>query len=184
MGDPEILSNAVGGLWSGYMGMLAVLKFKFAQTVALAHSIGDSLRPAAAKMFAPSLLSVTPKEYQRWINPLLNFACKLFAGFVAWRVQRAISTVQCGMKGGLLATRSLIALLRNAGYYKSPDDATIVDEVGGYALASCGIYYQLLHGGLPVPFFIKPLFWPIDLTEWWLQWSVTWLGKDESGKKS
>jgi len=63
--DPDVLSTAIGGFWTGYMGMLAVLKFKFAQTVALAHSIGDSMRPVAAKVLGPTLVAVFPKEYKK-----------------------------------------------------------------------------------------------------------------------
>merc|ERR1712232_955370 len=100
--NPEVLQRALGGLWAGYMGVLAVLKFKFAQTVALAHSISNSIRPFATKVFAPTLVHVVPKEYHRWINPLINFGCRLVAGTVAWRIQKTISTVECGMKGGLI----------------------------------------------------------------------------------
>eukprot|EP00401_Gymnodinium_catenatum_P076597 CAMPEP_0117536374 /NCGR_PEP_ID=MMETSP0784-20121206/41420_1 /TAXON_ID=39447 /ORGANISM="" /LENGTH=338 /DNA_ID=CAMNT_0005332935 /DNA_START=25 /DNA_END=1040 /DNA_ORIENTATION=+ len=145
--DPQVLTNAVGCLWTGYMGVLASLKFKFAQTVAFAHSIGDSFRPIAGKLLAPSLLSVTPPEYRRWVNPLINFGCKVVAGYIAWKVQRTISTVHCGVKGGLVAARSAIALMRDRGWFNTPDDKTLVDEVGGYSIAACGIYYQLLRNG-------------------------------------
>jgi hypothetical protein len=38
--DPPSLSQAVVGLYQGFVGMLAVLKFKFAKSVALGLAIG------------------------------------------------------------------------------------------------------------------------------------------------
>eukprot|EP00927_Polykrikos_kofoidii_P078402 TRINITY_DN7522_c0_g1_i1.p2 TRINITY_DN7522_c0_g1~~TRINITY_DN7522_c0_g1_i1.p2 ORF type:complete len:377 (+),score=54.74 TRINITY_DN7522_c0_g1_i1:154-1131(+) len=181
--DPEILQNALAGLWTGYMGVLAVLKFKFAKTVALAHSIGDSIRPMAGRMLGPTLVCLVPKDYHRWVNPMINFVCKLLASFVAWKIQRTISTVQTGVAGGLLAARSVLAMLQSRGYWSTPADKTIVDEIGGYSLAGCGIYFQIARGGLPLPFFVEPIFWPLDMVEWWIQWSVTWFGRDGSAVK-
>lgn len=172
--DPEVLSQAFGGLWAGYMGVLAVLKFKFAQTVALAHSIGDNLRPIAAKFFGPTILSLTPKDYRRWVNPAINFGCKMIAGYLAWKIQRVISTVQSGVSGGLIAARAALALMRARRLLTIADDETMLDEAAGYSLAAGGVYYQLVKGG-PVPFMLKPIFWPMDIVEWWLQWSVTWM---------
>lgn len=172
--DPEVLSQAFGGLWVGYMGVLAVLKFKFAQTVALAHSIGDNLRPVAAKVFGPTIVALTPEDYRKWVSPAINFGCKVAAGYVAWRIQRVISTVQSGVSGGLIAARAGLALLRARRMISFQDGDTMLDEAAGYSLAAGGVYYQLVKGG-PVPFWMSPIFWPMDLVEWWLQWSVTWM---------
>ena len=47
------------------MGVLVVLKFRFAKVVALAVSIGNNLRPIVAKIFGPALSFVIPKEYHQ-----------------------------------------------------------------------------------------------------------------------
>lgn len=47
------------------MGVLVVLKFRFAKVIALAVSIGDNLRPLAAKVFGPALAFLMPKEYHQ-----------------------------------------------------------------------------------------------------------------------
>jgi hypothetical protein len=172
--DPQVLMDSIGGLWSGYMGVLAVVKFQFARTVALAHSIGDLMRPAAAKVFAPTLLALIPREYHRWVNPIVNFGCKASAAFVAWKIQYTISTFQSGIKGGLLAARGFLPYI-----YHGPHEDTILDEIIGYSLAATGIYFQFKYGGLPLPSFAKPLLWPLDLLEWWMQFSVTWIAKDD-----
>merc|ERR1719436_1625213 len=89
--DPGAVGEAAGGLWSGYLGILAALKLKYARTLALAHSIGDSVRPAASKLFGPSVLSVTPPEYRQWVAPGLNVACKALGMVVAWRLHHIVS---------------------------------------------------------------------------------------------
>eukprot|EP00929_Paragymnodinium_shiwhaense_P090453 TRINITY_DN50648_c0_g1_i1.p1 TRINITY_DN50648_c0_g1~~TRINITY_DN50648_c0_g1_i1.p1 ORF type:complete len:421 (+),score=63.68 TRINITY_DN50648_c0_g1_i1:91-1263(+) len=178
--DPDVLQDALGRLWAGYMGVLAVVKFRFAQTFALTHSIGDSLRPIAAKTLGPTLLSMTPPEYQNWVSPSINLACKMLAGLLAWRVRRLLSTVQCGVSGGLQAMRALLQVLRERKLVQIPDDvnSTLLDEVGGYSLAAFGIYYQIARTGMRTPLLLAPMFWPLDALEWWLQWSVKWLGTE------
>jgi len=177
--DPEALSQALGGLWTAYMGVLAVLKFKFAQTVAFAHSIGESLRPTMAKVMAPTLVAMTPPEYRKWISPGINFLCKAIASFVAWKIQKLTSTVQSGFCGGMIASTALLALLRERKVIEFTDDQTFVDEVLGWSIGACGIYVQLFKGG-PVPYFMSPLLWPLDIVERLLQWNVTWMSTPES----
>ncbi|CAJ1349797.1 unnamed protein product [Effrenium voratum] len=153
--DPEHISVAVGGVWAGCMGIVMALKYKFARTVALAHSLGDNLRPLAAKVFAPSALAVIPPEYRQWVEPAINLSCKVVATGIAWKLQKIISSVQCGVAGGMLAGRSacayLLPLLKAKGLVPgalSLEDS-MVDEVLGWSLAATGIYFQLFCGEPP-----------------------------------
>ncbi|CAN0444727.1 unnamed protein product, partial [Laminaria digitata] len=63
--NPERATNAITGIWQGYMGVLVVLKFRFAKVIALAVSIGNNLRPIVAKVFGPALAFVIPQEYHQ-----------------------------------------------------------------------------------------------------------------------
>lgn len=47
------------------MGVLVILKFRFAKVIALAVSIGNNMRPIVAKVFGPSLAFIIPKEYHQ-----------------------------------------------------------------------------------------------------------------------
>lgn len=47
------------------MGIVVVLKFRFAKVVTLAISIGNQLRPIMAKFVGPSLAVVVPEEYHK-----------------------------------------------------------------------------------------------------------------------
>eukprot|EP00928_Gymnodinium_smaydae_P063738 TRINITY_DN47235_c0_g1_i1.p1 TRINITY_DN47235_c0_g1~~TRINITY_DN47235_c0_g1_i1.p1 ORF type:complete len:347 (-),score=76.80 TRINITY_DN47235_c0_g1_i1:25-1065(-) len=171
--DPARLSRAVSALWSGYMGVLVVLKYKFAKTVTLAHSIGDTMRPAAAKFVGPTILTLTPEEYRKWVTPCINVGCKITAFMLAWRIQMVISTVQSGLKGGLIASRSMLDFLNERNIVALAAASSPIDDIAGWSLAAGGIYYQLFKGG-PVPFYLAPVFWPMGILERFLQWSVTW----------
>eukprot|EP00933_Yihiella_yeosuensis_P012797 TRINITY_DN12195_c0_g1_i1.p1 TRINITY_DN12195_c0_g1~~TRINITY_DN12195_c0_g1_i1.p1 ORF type:complete len:247 (+),score=43.38 TRINITY_DN12195_c0_g1_i1:683-1423(+) len=174
--DPNRVTAAVGGVWTGYMGIVLALKYKFAKIVALAHSMGDSLRPVAAKMIGPTALSLTPPEYRQWICPAINLTCKCLAMAVAMKLQQVISCVQSSVSGGLLASRSFLPYLVSSGVLggcigNTRLEDTMVDEVLGWGLASAGIYYQLIKGG-SVPLLLSPLFWPLKAIESSLQLSV------------
>lgn len=176
--DPQRISDALGSLWTGYMGLVLALKYKFARTVAFAHSIGDHLRPLAAKVLAPAALAVTPPEYRQWIEPSINLGCKAIATAAAWKLQRILSSVQTGIAGGLLVGRSawsllLPALHRRGVVSKQSVEDSMVDELIGWSLAASGIYYQIVQGG-GAPLFLLPL----TIVETWLQWSVAWLAAE------
>jgi len=171
--DPEKLSHACHGLWTAYMGVLTVLKFKFARTVALAESIGNTLRPTIAKVAGPTLVALAPPDYRKWISPSINILAKCIAGYIAWKVQQLTSTVQSAFFGGMIASRALLELLRQRQLMAASDDETYLDEAIGWTLGASGIYVQLFKGG-PVPYFMTPLFWPLDFVEAVLKWNVTW----------
>eukprot|EP00439_Symbiodinium_sp_Y106_P080474 s569_g19.t1 len=179
--DPQRISDALGSLWTGYMGLVLALKYKFARTVAFAHSIGDHLRPLAAKALAPAALAVTPPEYRQWIEPSINLGCKAIATAAAWKLQRILSSVQTGIAGGLLVGRSawsilLPALHRRGVVSKQSMEDSMADELIGWSLAISGMYYQIVQGG-GAPLVLLPL----TIVETWLQWSAE---KNSAQRKS
>ncbi|CAE8583434.1 unnamed protein product, partial [Polarella glacialis] len=176
--DPGRLSMALSGVWAGYMGVVLALKYNFARTLAFAHSIGDNLRPVAAKLLAPTALSVTPPEYRQWVGPAINLGCKCVAMAVAWKLQQVVSSVQSSISGGLLASRCFLPYLMSSGLLASRNlEDTMIDEILGWGLASAGMYFQIIKGG-SVPLLLAPILWPMGVAESWLQWSVTWLGSE------
>lgn len=180
--DPERISVAVRCIWAGCMGIVMALKYKFARTVAFAHSIGDNLRPIAAKVLAPSALAVTPPEYRQWIEPAINLSCKVVATALAWRLQQTISSVQSGIAGGMIASRSacayLLPILKRRNLLLDFAEDSMLDDLLGWGLAATGIYFQVFCGGTP-PLVLLPVTLPMEIAESWLKWSVTWLGSEQ-----
>mmetsp|Transcript_54770 Transcript_54770/g.116955 ORF Transcript_54770/g.116955 Transcript_54770/m.116955 type:complete len:359 (-) Transcript_54770:79-1155(-) len=170
--DPGELSEALRGIWAGFVGVIAALQTEYARTTALAHSIGDHCRPIVAKLMAPSCLSVTPPEYHKWVNPGINYFCKFMAVALAWKLQKILSTFQSGVAGGLLAARSSLALMQHYGILKEGELGDgMTEDIVGWGLAASGIYYQLIQGGA-APLFFVPVLWPLGFVERWLQLCV------------
>lgn len=172
--DPDRVTDALSGIYTGYLGVLVILKFQFARTVSLAISIGDCMRPLAADFVTPALAFVIPKEYHNWIPHFINYTCKFIAMTIAWWIQRIISTVQSAIKGGLIFSRALLRLANEKGVTTMNHEDTNLDEVVGWAVAALGIYVQLsLNWNLP--FYVDIWLWPLHVMESFLKWSVTWL---------
>mmetsp|Transcript_72767 Transcript_72767/g.137617 ORF Transcript_72767/g.137617 Transcript_72767/m.137617 type:complete len:361 (+) Transcript_72767:58-1140(+) len=179
--DPQKLTSALNGLWTGYMGVLATLRFKFAKTVALAHSISDFLRPVAAKVFAPVLLHLTPPDYRKWVNPVIKCSCQYAALKIAWKIEMIISTVHSGMAGGHMVVDNLLAFAQEHQHLMWIGAGHLTTDIFATGLAGCGIYFQLVKGGaVPFPFWL--LMMPLDVLERFLQWQVTYMMKEDAAK--
>ena len=55
------------------MGVLVILKFRFAKVVSLAVSIGNHMRPLVGKLFGRFLAAVIPEEYHQVQPPKESF---------------------------------------------------------------------------------------------------------------
>lgn len=172
--NPDRATNAITGIWQGYTGVLVILKFRFAKTIALAVSVGNNLRPIVMKVFGPALTVVIPEDYHQWIAPMINYFCKTIAMWVAWWIQRFISTVQSAIQGGLLFSRSLMYFISDTTPLKLDPDQSFLDEVLGWTLAACGAYFQISIQW-DLPWFVDLALWPAYLVENFLKWSVTWM---------
>lgn len=58
------------------MGIILVLKFRFAKVVTLAVSIGNQLRPIASRFIAPSLALIFPPEHHKVLQDSGSQACR------------------------------------------------------------------------------------------------------------
>ncbi|CAM9702415.1 unnamed protein product [Ascophyllum nodosum] len=172
--NPERATNAITGIWQGYLATLIVLKFRFAKIISLAVSIGNLMKPAASKIFGPSLAYVIPEEYHEWIAPMINVFCKFVAMTIAWWIQRFISTVQSAVRGGLLFSRSLMRFISDTTFLKLDPDNSFMDEILGWTLAACGAYFQI-DNNWDLPMSVSLLLWPAYFIEIFLKWSVTWM---------
>lgn len=180
--DPDQLSEALGGLYSGYMGILLALKVKFARTLALANSIGDNVKPMMQKLLEPVLFKSVDEQYHKWVDSSLKYSCRLFALIIAWRIQKVLSTVHSGLKGGNIIARNLYLYLLEIGSFQKPIEDSMTHNVMGKAFAATGIYFQLVSGGrIPLPFNV--IMWPAGILERILEWHVTWIAVDQTALK-
>jgi hypothetical protein len=172
--NPEQINTAVAGLYKGFTGVVVVLKFRFARTIALALSIAEYMRPLAMRFLAPALAMAIPAEYHQWISTIISVFCRTIATSIAWKIQRLISTIQAGIKGGLMFSRALVRFLHENEIIDFDDEATFMDEILGWVVAAMGIWFQIEHGW-HLPFILNIFLWPLHIAEHVLIWSVTWM---------
>lgn len=171
--DPSRVSNALGGLYTGLVGILATLQLQFARVVTLGISIGNALRKPAGLYVAPALAQVLPAHLHQWIGVIISYTCKFIAVTLAWYIQAILSTVQSAIRGGLMCSRALLKFASERHMIQGYDEAeTMLDEYVGWTLAAIGAYFQI-SSGFSLPFILRLVLFPLEITEFVLRWLVT-----------
>ena len=164
--NPDDVSNALAGIWSGIFGVLCTLRIQFAHAITLGAAIGDVLHSGAHKYLEPTLNEIVPKEYHKWVPTIVKYSCRCIAVSIAWIVQRVISAFHSAIRGSELALTGICAYLKRHGHIKE------VPETGSQlwfglhiGLAVMGFLWQL-RLGFSLPFPINILFLPLSIFEW------------------
>jgi hypothetical protein len=168
--DPETVSHGVVGLYTGWIGVLAILQHKFARTVTLGERIGEQIYRLASR-FEPALAELVPDEYRKWVPVGLRWACKMAAMSVAWWTQRVLSAFHSAIRGGLLFGKYLVEFLHEKNVLKADASKTYIDEAIGWGVAVVGLLFQVSLG-FHVPFPLSLVTWPLQLMEAIIVWSV------------
>jgi hypothetical protein len=170
--DPNLILGIVPNMITCFVSVIAVLKTQFAKVIFLGNQIGEALEKPACYFIVPTLGSVLPTEYHKWINPAIHFVCKFVAISIAWFIQRIISSVQSAIRGGLMFSRHILKFAKTSGVFTSYNEDDYFDEALGWFVAFCGFYFQIwVRFGVPFP--LNLLFLPITLTENYLMWAVS-----------
>ena len=167
--NPKKVNDAVAAIYTVWLSVLAVLKIKFAKTVALALTIADFFKKPSDRFLLPLIKKAMPGDYQKWCPVLTEWLCKSIGVGIAWRLQTFISAFSSACAGGLIMAR---ALLVNMSKGTKNHDETNVDEIASYAFAGLGFYWQLANRfDTPAP--LKLFLWPMEIAEFYIRWAVT-----------
>ena len=71
--DPDTVSKALGGIYTGFMAVIATLRYQFAQVITIGAVIGDALADVAHRFIRPILVVATPKDFHAWIPVVVNY---------------------------------------------------------------------------------------------------------------
>lgn len=170
--DPHAVSKELALLYTGWVGVLAVLKIQFAKTVTLGSTIGEKLYGVVQNFVEPGIEKVTPEEYKKWVPVCLQWFCKIVAISIAWWIQRVISAFHSAIRGGLIFGRELVNYLNEKGYVKWKDEDTYMDEAVGWGVAALGLMFQWTFR-FSMPFPLNILLLPVTLLETFIIWSVS-----------
>ena len=170
--DPDVIVNFIPDMVTCIISVIAVLKVEFAKVITLGYQIGENLRKPVCYFSVPVLKKIVPSDYHKWICPINHFLCKMVAISIAWFIQRIISSVQSGIRGGLMFSRNFLMYLKKQGIFPGYNEDDYFDEILGWSVAALGIYFQLRTGfGLPFP--LNFMFFPASVAESALQWAVS-----------
>ena len=109
--DPQRLTDALTGLNSGFLAVVATLKLQFCKSVTLGNAIGDIfMRPAQAYV-KPAMEMVLPNDYKKWAGPIVTYMIKSTAISIAWFLQRVISAFHSAIRGGHMVGKNILVYL-------------------------------------------------------------------------
>jgi len=169
--DPDAVSRGMVGIYTGWIGVIAILKIKFAKTVTLGERIGEQVYRLACKA-EPGIQEVVPEEYRKWVPMGMRWTCKLIAMTIAWWIERVISAFHSAIRGGHLFGKYLVEFLHEKGYLNFTPEQAYLDEVIGWALAVVGLLFQFSLG-FSLSFPLNLFLWPLQLVESFIIWSVS-----------
>eukprot|EP00441_Pelagodinium_beii_P016374 CAMPEP_0197660464 /NCGR_PEP_ID=MMETSP1338-20131121/50860_1 /TAXON_ID=43686 ORGANISM="Pelagodinium beii, Strain RCC1491" /NCGR_SAMPLE_ID=MMETSP1338 /ASSEMBLY_ACC=CAM_ASM_000754 /LENGTH=340 /DNA_ID=CAMNT_0043237815 /DNA_START=42 /DNA_END=1061 /DNA_ORIENTATION=+ len=166
--EPERINAALTCLYTGWIGVIGVLKLEFAKTVTLGDVIGSTLYQRVAH-YEPAIASMVPEEYRKWVPTGTRWACKAVAISVAWFIQRVISAFHSAIRGGMMFSSYLVDFLHEQGYLKEESKNTNIDEVIGWSVAALGFLTQLACG-FHLPLLLSLVLWPLQILEAFIVW--------------
>jgi hypothetical protein len=192
--DPEHIGSALGGLNSGVIAVLAVLKIEFAKAITLGATIGSILASYLDRHIKGPIAEVidelepstqTSEKYKMWISPGIRYICQAIGIFVAFWIQRIISAFHAAIRGGEIFTAGMLGYLITFPAFKTYLD---VDGDGkpdiepgskafvfmALAMATLGFLFQLSHGFTNSSLFfpLNLVFLPLTIAETSLTWFV------------
>mmetsp|Transcript_48677 Transcript_48677/g.136934 ORF Transcript_48677/g.136934 Transcript_48677/m.136934 type:complete len:399 (+) Transcript_48677:851-2047(+) len=172
--DPDTVNGAIQGIYTGWMGVLVVLKVEFAKTIALGVAIGHFINKPLTTVAQPVLVYAMRdhKDYHKWIPTIISYICKSIAISIAWYVQRIISAFHSAIRGGLMCSRGVLAELNKRGIIEFDEDESYIDEVIGWTLAALGFYFQFTQN-FTVPFPLNFVLLPFSMVESYIIWTIS-----------
>ena len=105
---PDKVNGAVTGIYSGWVGVIAVLKIQFAKVIALGAAMGDFLVRTVERPATACLVHLVQPEGHKWIPTIISVTCKVISISVAWHIQIILSAFHSSVRGGLMAARGFI----------------------------------------------------------------------------
>ena len=129
------------------------------------------------RFIAPVLKKLTPDDYDKWVPIILSWITKSIAMSIAWYIQAVISGVTSSLKGGLMMANAAFQFctyrkISLFGLIPEDTSKSVVDEFLSYLFAALGFYVQFRSGfSLPAP--LKLVFWPLEVAEYYIRWTIT-----------
>jgi len=170
--NPDVISEALFGLNTAVLGVIATLRAEFAYTITLGATIGTIMAKLVYTMAFPILRQVIPLEYQKWISPLIRYVCRGFGITIAWWLQVFSSAIHSALRGGEQFTKGLVLYLARNGYTATVTEGSYLFAGIMYAVALTGFYWQIING-FDLIFPLNFLLLPFTFAEWIVRYTIS-----------
>ena len=97
--DPVTVNEALAGVSSGLIAVVATLRLQFAHTAVLAAAIGDVFFSTLDRFLREPLQSLVAPEYHKWVPVGLRWLARTVAMSAAYTAQRVISAFHSSIRG-------------------------------------------------------------------------------------
>ena len=199
--DPMKINQAVGALYTTWLGVSAILKQEYARVINLSLALAAGIDRVANFILGIPIRSITPEDYEKWPPVIIGWVSKGIAMKVAWRIQRVLTASTSAIAGGTMFAQSIIRMIRNKKnkknhkgrkrkkeyeikeYEEEEDEyenhvASLLENSIAVIVGGIGLYTQLDYQSknnfsFEVPFPINLITWPFDVAERWVQWYIT-----------
>lgn len=175
--NPSKVDGALSVIYRIWIAVIATLTVQFAMVITLALTLSDFMKKAFNRLLKPIADDLIPEKYAKWVPVIIGWTTKAFAMSIAWTIQSIVSALSSACEGGLIISRTLIGMLVDKGITFGgilPEDhrETDIDEYASYGFALLGFLFQL-STRFTVPFPFNVFLFPLELSEWYIRWSIT-----------
>jgi hypothetical protein len=160
--DPQRLLDALGGLWTGVIAVLATLRSEVARYVTVGTQIGTGAAEVLQAKTGEKVVQAFP-QYVKWIEAGYKAAGVLLGILVAFILTRVIMALSSAIEGGKIASEFLLVKGKEH-HFISEQQASDHKEKFVYGVAAFGFLFQLWHG-FGMPWFLRLFLWPGVLVE-------------------
>lgn len=160
--DPSQVASAFGGIYTGFLTVLATLQLQLARSLALGVSVGDALTRPATRLLTPLLQAVIPPNFQNWNDVIIRSLCKFIGVSIAMYLQRFLAAVHTALRGAQIFIEAFAVYATRRGY---PTLSEGYWEEGFAVIATAlGLWLQL-SSGFSLPWILSIFLFPVITLE-------------------
>ena len=152
--DPDRLTSSVSGIYTAVLAMFTTLRLQFARTITLGAAIGETIKNPVLRFVSPSVERLVEQDFKKWVAPATEWGCRFLGVSIAFYAQRVLAAVQSSLRGGQMCVSNAAAYLRGKQIIPTTTHDATIDNLGGYALALLGMYFQLHWGYVYYVYFL------------------------------
>mmetsp|Transcript_6487 Transcript_6487/g.11591 ORF Transcript_6487/g.11591 Transcript_6487/m.11591 type:complete len:362 (-) Transcript_6487:1859-2944(-) len=164
--DPEEVAEGMSGLAAGCLAVLATLRERFAQAIALGIAVGDRLDHLVTPLVLPGLLKLTDEKYHKWVPIGISYGFRFIGVWIGLFTQRFVAEYYAALRGSEMFLAGLISYITRNKYVKKQNagPGSFFFTIGYLIIAFFGMWWQFTNL-FQIPFPLNILLLPLTILE-------------------